>query len=52
MSLLKDQLLRARKVEDIRHEMTTYENAIKSGSKYTEYYQRKVKELLVKLNAI
>jgi len=52
MSLLKDQLAKARKIEDIRHEMTTYQNAIKSGSSYSEYYQRKIKELLVKLNAI
>ena len=33
---LKEQIAKARKVEDIRHELDTYQNAIKSGSKFEE----------------
>ena len=49
---LKEQIAKARKVEDIRHELDTYQNAIKGGSKFEEYYQSKIVELLKKLNAI
>jgi|TARA_B110000240_G_C13221787_1_gene334964 hypothetical protein len=49
---LKEKVLRARIIEDLRHEMTTYQNAIEGGSKYTEYYQRKVNQLLEKMKAI
>ena len=34
MSLLKDQLLKARKVEDIRHEMTTYEKVLNVNKRH------------------
>jgi hypothetical protein len=49
---LKEKLLKARKVEDIRHEMESYTNAIALGSKYKEYYQQKVQQLADKLKAL
>ena len=49
---LKEKIAKARKVDDIRHELSTYESAIAGGSKFTEFYRNKMVQLLKKLEAI
>ena len=49
---LKEKIARTRKVDDIKHEIATYEQALVGGSKYSEYYRTKMVQLKAKLEAI
>ena len=49
---LKEQIARTRKIDDIKHEMATYEQALVGGSKYAEYYTKQLTSLQTKLDSI
>jgi hypothetical protein len=49
---LKEKIERTRKIDDIKHEMATYEQALVSGSDYSEYYTKQLTNLQTKLDSI
>jgi len=49
---LKEKIARTRKIDDIKHEMATYEQALVGGSKFAEYYNVKLNHLRIKLHSI
>jgi|TARA_R110000823_G_scaffold117959_1_gene241652 hypothetical protein len=49
---LKEKIEKAKKVETIRNELSTYELAITTNGKFTKFYRGKMIELKAKLDAI
>lgn len=49
---LKEKVLRQRKIDQIKQEVSIYEDAIKSGSKFSDFYATKAALLNEKLEAI
>jgi len=49
---LKEKIAKVRKIDDIKHEMATYEQALVGGSKYSEYYTKQINNLKAKLEVI
>ena len=49
---LKEKIARARKVDQLKEEMSIYDDAIKGGSKFSDFYATKAAALKADIEAI
>ena len=49
---LKEKIARTRKVDQLKEEMSIYDDAVESGSKFSDYYATKSAAIQEKLNVI
>ena len=49
---LKEKIARARKVDQLKEEMSIYDDAIKGGSKFSDFYATKAAAIREELDVI